>query len=52
MHNADKSAASTESTHDLVTHGACAHRIHKLRRYREDNICVKERTADLSEASL
>jgi hypothetical protein len=52
MHNADKSAASTESSHDLITDGACAHRINKLRRYREGNICVKERTANLSEAGL
>jgi hypothetical protein len=52
MYNADKSIASTKPAHDPITHGACAHRINKLRRYREGNICVKERTANLSEAGL
>jgi hypothetical protein len=52
MHNANKSAASTKATHDAVTDGACAHRIHKLCCYGKSNICVKERTANLSEAGL
>jgi hypothetical protein len=52
MHNADKSIASTKPAHDPFARGARAHRINKLRRYREGNICVKERAANLSEACL
>jgi hypothetical protein len=52
MHNANKTAASTEATHDPVTDGACAHRINKLCCYGKSNISVKERTANLSEASV
>jgi hypothetical protein len=52
MYNANKSIASTKPAHDPITYGACAHRINKLRRYREGNICVKERAANLSEARL
>jgi hypothetical protein len=52
MYNADKSITSTKPAHDPIAHGACTHRINKLRRYREGNICVKERAANLSEACL
>jgi hypothetical protein len=52
MYNADKSIASTKPAHNPITHRACAHRINKLRRYREGDICVKKRTANLSEAGL
>jgi hypothetical protein len=52
MYNADKSTASTKPAYDPITHGACAHRINKLRRYGEGDICVKERAANLSEACL
>ena len=52
MYNADKSIASTKPAHDPLTHGACAHRINKLRRHRERDVSVKERTADFSEAGL
>jgi hypothetical protein len=52
MYNADKSIASTKPAHDPITHGAYAHRVHKLCRYRERDVSVKERTADFSEAGL
>jgi hypothetical protein len=52
MYNADKSTTSTKPAYDPITHGACAHRINKLRRYGEGDICVKERAANLSEARL
>ena len=52
MHNADKSAASTEPANDLITHGACAHRIDKLCCYGKSDVSVEERTANLSEAGL
>jgi hypothetical protein len=52
MHNANKTAASTKPAHDLLTHGACAHRINKLCCYGKSDVSVKERTANLSEASV
>jgi hypothetical protein len=52
MYNADKSITSTKPAHDPFAHSARAHRINKLCRYGEGDICVKERAANLSEARL
>ena len=52
MYNADKSIASTKPAHDSITDRACAHRIDKLCCYGKSDICVKKRTANLSEARL
>jgi hypothetical protein len=52
MYNADKSITSTKPAHDPFARGARAHRINKLCRYGEGDICVKERAANLSEARL